>query len=429
MLSYTTVKRTNIVRLLPDKETTGALKTLGDRASALWNVANYLCRQMFIKGEPVPGYSRLCALMKDNPDYRSLPTHIGQEVLKKLSKAWASYFRLRKLHGAGKLKDKPRPPRYRKDRKKGTRPRDFIPVKSTAAYGVEGNVLYLAVPKDIGGKRLGIPFKGIIRYRGDFKTCELVYENTNQVWYAHLIVELPDKELATKPVKHAAGDIGARRTITISTQDNPMSVVYSSRAAWKDYKYWTRLIAREKSRLATQGLKTSRHLQGLYQKRRLRLRHTMEALASDMAAGLRRNRVTHFTVGYPVNCRDNARFGKGNELVHNFWSYKLLLDILEKHCARWGIVFEKVNERGTSSHCHICGRKVTRPRTNLVVCPVHGPMHADVNASRNILKKKTQPLGWDGEKASPAWTVKRWDSHRWRSHAESAEHRVLQPAA
>ena len=269
---------------MPDKEPSRALRILGDRASALWNSANFICRRAFIAGKPVPSYSRLCALMKGSPDYEAMPTHIGQEVLKKLSKAWISYFKLLKQYKAGKLKDKPGMPRYRKNRKLNTRPWDFIPVKSTMAYEViEGRqgALHLAGPKDVSRKRVEIPFRGIIRHRGNFKTCELVYQNANQAWYAHLVVEVPDREPVAKPVKYAAGDIGARRTITVSIQGHPTSIVYSSRAAWKDYKYWTRFIAKEKSRLATQGLKTSRRLQRLYQKRRLRLRHAMEALASD----------------------------------------------------------------------------------------------------------------------------------------------------
>jgi putative transposase len=43
-----------------------------------------------------------------------------------------------------------------------------------------------------------------------------------------------------------------------------------------------------------------------------------------------------------------------------------------------------VNPAGTSSGCHCCGAKCVRPRQDTVVCPVHGPMDADVNGARNI---------------------------------------------
>jgi putative transposase len=43
-----------------------------------------------------------------------------------------------------------------------------------------------------------------------------------------------------------------------------------------------------------------------------------------------------------------------------------------------------VNPAGTSITCHRCGARCTRPRQDTVICPVHGPMDADVNGARNI---------------------------------------------
>ena len=38
----------------------------------------------------------------------------------------------------------------------------------------------------------------------------------------------------------------------------------------------------------------------------------------------------------------------------------------------------------TSSDCHACGARCLRPRQELVVCPVHGELDADLNGARNI---------------------------------------------
>jgi putative transposase len=43
-----------------------------------------------------------------------------------------------------------------------------------------------------------------------------------------------------------------------------------------------------------------------------------------------------------------------------------------------------VDPRNTSKTCHQCGARCTRPRQDTVICPVHGPMDADVNGARNI---------------------------------------------
>jgi putative transposase len=46
-----------------------------------------------------------------------------------------------------------------------------------------------------------------------------------------------------------------------------------------------------------------------------------------------------------------------------------------------------VNPAGTSTGCHRCGRRCTRPQQQIVVCPVHGALDADVNAARNIASR------------------------------------------
>ena len=43
-----------------------------------------------------------------------------------------------------------------------------------------------------------------------------------------------------------------------------------------------------------------------------------------------------------------------------------------------------VNPAGTSIGCHQCERHCARPRQDTVICPVLGPMDADVNGARNV---------------------------------------------
>ncbi len=43
-----------------------------------------------------------------------------------------------------------------------------------------------------------------------------------------------------------------------------------------------------------------------------------------------------------------------------------------------------VNAAGTSITCHLCAARCARPRQDTVICPVHGPIDADVNGARNV---------------------------------------------
>jgi putative transposase len=292
-------RRTNIVRLLCDTHLKLTLMLIGNRVSALWNSADYLCRQVYFKGEKIPSYSRLCNILQGHKDYNALPTHIGQEVIKKLSKAWVSYLRLMRLYREGKLEEKPGLPRYRKDRMKGRRPCGWIPIKSKKAYSIKGDCFKMALPSDIRDGRLSIPYRGIIRYTGEYKTCDLKYDNATANWYAYVVVEAPEPERKERPDKYAASDLGARRPLALAIQGSSAHHIFSARELWKDFKYWTGKIALEQSRLSTQGLKTSRRLRQLYRMRRLRLRHSLEGIASKVTGLLKRHGVTQFKVGYP----------------------------------------------------------------------------------------------------------------------------------
>ena len=53
--------KANRVRLKPNDLQESILLEMARRCSALWNVANYECRQAFLaQGRYVPGYAELC---------------------------------------------------------------------------------------------------------------------------------------------------------------------------------------------------------------------------------------------------------------------------------------------------------------------------------------------------------------------------------
>jgi putative transposase len=64
--------RTNRLRLVPGNGGERLLLVLGDRVSLQWNVANYRCRQAFLAGGKVAGYTALCAEFTAREAYRAL---------------------------------------------------------------------------------------------------------------------------------------------------------------------------------------------------------------------------------------------------------------------------------------------------------------------------------------------------------------------
>ncbi len=179
---------------------------MADRAAALWNSVNYRCRQAFFTGGRVPSYEALCREFVSHPAYRALPSEVGQETLKKVAAAWQSFFALRRAFGQGRLEHKPYPPRYWKDRKTGQRLSRGIFVKSPRSYSVSRKALALTLPSDVRkrpGDRLVIQTRGLLRYEGELRTCELQYDRVTTRWYAHITVEMPEPVRAPRPEKWA----------------------------------------------------------------------------------------------------------------------------------------------------------------------------------------------------------------------------------
>lgn len=389
-----------------------------DRCDALWNAANFRCRQAFLKGEPVPSYSTLCAEFQDHPAYEALPSDVAQEVLKKLRKAWNSFFACLRLWKKGRLEKRPGLPRYRKGRRIG----GLIPVKSPRSYSLDAKALSLTLPADLrdGKSRLVLRTKGVLRFHGAPKTLELRYDPVKKRWYAHQAVEVPETERKPRPEKCAALDLGARVPAALAVEGLDRQVLFSGREVCKDFLYWTKQIAEEQARLARAGRKTSRQLRKLYQVRARRLRHAFVALAAEVVRVLKRHRVTTLFIEDLTGIRGDMDFGPGNLLVHNFWAFRMLRDLIEAACTQAGIQVVPVGPRGTSSRCAVCGSPIRRLVRHKTVCErCRRVWHADANAALNLLLLGSSK--GHGAEATPQKPLAlRWNRHRWVGRFESA---------
>ena len=83
--------------------------------------------------------------------------------------------------------------------------------------------------------------------------------------------------------------------------------------------------------------------------------------------------------------RARAKAGLTKSVLDAGWAQ--FTRILTDKAAEAGRRVVLVNPAGTSVGCHRCGRRCSRPRQKIVICPVHGAIDADVNAARNIASR------------------------------------------
>ncbi|MGQ9498395.1 MAG: RNA-guided endonuclease InsQ/TnpB family protein [Desulfotomaculales bacterium] len=298
----------------------------------------------------------------------------------------------------------------------------MIPVKSPRSYSLDARTVSLTLPADLrdSDDRLVLRTKGILRFCGTPKTLELRYDRVKRRWYAHQVVEVPEPVRKIRPEKCAALDLGARVLVALAVEGLDRQILFSGREVWKDFLYWTRRIAEEQSRLARAGRKTSRQLRRLYQTRARRLKHAFVALAAEVARVLKRHRVTVLFLEDLTGIRDDMDFGPKNILVHNFWAFRMLRNLVEAACARAGVKVVPVEPRGASSRCAVCGSPIRRLVRHKAVCERCGCVwHADANAALNILLLGSSK--GHGAEATPLKPLSyRWNRHRWVGRSESA---------
>jgi putative transposase len=430
LLPYNYRMKANRYRLRPDRDTERTLRMVGDRVSALWNAANYSCRGAFLSSgkKRVPGYVALCDIFKRHGAYRALPSDVAQETLKKLSEAWGSYFEVRALWKAGQIETRPGLPKYRKDRTTGKRPMDLIPIKSDRSYRIDAHRISVTLPADlrrVDGGRLEIPYLGLRRYIGKGKRGELRYDGGRGRWYFHQSVEAVDnRPKRSSWSKAAAIDLGIRNLVSLSVEGEHGAIHFSGREVLEDFDYWGRRIATHQKELShrPKGERSSKRLKRLYSKRRDRLTHAWEAIASRVVAALKLRKVGVVYIGWPKDIRREVSYGKKlNGRIHNFWSFDRASRILEKHLRRAGIAIERARERGTSSTCPCCDSEnvVRRPWDTLRCEECGARMDSDVAGSRNILARNKPAVRWEtpsgeGAEAAPEPELLWWNKHRWR---------------
>lgn len=83
----------------------------------------------------------------------------------------------------------------------------------------------------------------------------------------------------------------------------------------------------------------------------------------------------------------NKKFPKHIKRKLSGWIKGFIRKRLKFKCEKWNITFTEVNAAYTSQVCHKCNHFGTR-NGDVFTCPTCGTVHADINASQNIKKRK-----------------------------------------
>jgi putative transposase len=368
------MRRTNVVKLVVDKETHEKLRKLGIVTAKCWNEVNWLRMQQFKKGERVDFaetekevYEKYKRVLKVN----------AQQVARKNAEDWRSFFSLIEEKKEGRLPKwfKPRPPGYWRDESGKYK---LIIVVRNDRYEVDENegVIHL---KDFN---LTLRFKGKLKWHGKQGRLEVIYNDARRGWYAHIPVEVENVAEAKGSLR-AGVDLGIVNLAAVYVEDGTW-YIFKSGGVLSQYECYSEEISKVQKVLARHRQRTSRKLRLLYDKRRRFLRHALNSMVRKIMEELKEKGAGEVVVGYPKDITRNH----SNKLTMNFWNYGYTIRRFKEVGEELGIRVIDVAEPNTSKSCSLCGEahESGRVKRGLYKCPRMGKViNADLNGAINIL--------------------------------------------
>lgn len=224
----------------------------------MYNYANYLLRQEFIKNDKYINYNKLAGMVKDSEPYRDLGSNVGQQTLRILDRNWKSFFA--GIKGWSKNKDKylgkPRLPNYL--------PRDgrFVLVADKNKFSIvdDSYIRFSWKPLRILNntfktKSQGRPIQVRFIPKGNLYVMELIYE-----------IEVP--EPITDSNRIIGVDIGVNNLATVGNNARLQPFIINGKPLKSMNQYYNKKKAKLQSNLKTKHNKDwSNKLQQLTQKR------------------------------------------------------------------------------------------------------------------------------------------------------------------
>jgi putative transposase len=232
--------------------------------------------------------------------------------------------------------------------------------------------------------------------RGTVKTLQLKREHRR--WYVIVVAEAEPVPLP--PAGRVIGvDLGVARFLTTSDGEvvaNPRFLAASAQviADLERRKAHARAGSGNRKRirraLAREWRKVRNRRRDFHHKTARTLVNQCDVISLENlnTAGMTKRPVPRSDPGKPVSFLPNgarAKAGLTKSVLDAGWAQ--FTRILTDKAAEAGRRVVLVNPAGTSVGCYRCGRRCSRPRQKIVICPVHGAIDADVNGARNIASR------------------------------------------
>lgn len=353
------------------------------RSNNMYNYANYVIRQDFIKNNNWPRYQQLQKDLKDSDPYKQLMSQASQCVLQVLDRNWKSYFAAMKdwKCNPSKYLGMPKIPKYHK---KGARFTWFL--KNNQTY-IKNGRLYFKL-KCMGGYSFKTKVEG--------RLIAVRFVPKNGVFTLEIIYEKEIEEKLEYNNRIASIDLGVNNFVTLTNNIGLRPVIINGKGIKSINQYYNMKRAKIVSDLKKRnGMNWSNKLDKLNLKRYNRVRNFMHNSSSYVIKYCKENDIDNLVVGlnktWKQECSMNAKANQN----FTFIPYESFISQLEYKCLWNGIRLSIVEESYTSGTSFLDNEYPTKENYNkkrrikrgLFKSNNGSTINSDVNGSMQIMKK------------------------------------------
>jgi lycopene cyclase CruP len=103
------------VLISPRSELKAILEFICTESNKLANCGIYYARKLYFKTGKIPGRAELHRLLKTNPHFKALYSHVAQQTLTSVAESFSSFIGLLKGVTKGSVDQRPKLPNYKKN--------------------------------------------------------------------------------------------------------------------------------------------------------------------------------------------------------------------------------------------------------------------------------------------------------------------------
>jgi IS605 OrfB family transposase len=351
----------------------------------LYNAALYVLRQAFFHHERVPSYAQIAHALKDTPEFRALPAKVSQWVLRQVCGSWETFWKARSAYqkNPDQFTGRPGLPHY-KSKQDGRNLLVYTRQALSRPAFKAGRIRPSQLGIQVQTRHKEVQQVRIVPHASHY-TIEVVY------------VAQPKSPAVNKLNPRWAASLDLGIDVLAAVTSNKKGIVpflVNGRPLKSVNAYYNKCRADLQARLP-RGQYTSHRITALTNRRNRKSKHYLHWASRYIVNWMVHERLGTLIIGHNQGWKQAVEMGKVNNQNFVAIPHATFIRMLTYKAQLAGIKVIVLEEGYTSKcsfldlepirkHSEYCGLRVRRAE---FISAQGQAIHADVNASYNILRK------------------------------------------